>query len=76
VALSTLVVSVVYATRLLKGVVLGEAPSKSPFADLSWREYGPAFVLAAATLIVGLYPQSLIGLVEPAIRAALVSPSP
>ncbi|PYF02020.1 NADH dehydrogenase subunit M [Rhodopseudomonas faecalis] len=71
VALSTLIVSVVYATRLLKGVVFGEARPRHVI-DLSWREYVPVIVLSVATLVVGLYPQSLIALLEPAIKAALV----
>jgi NADH-quinone oxidoreductase subunit M len=71
VALSTLIVSVIYATRLLKAVVFGEARPKVVL-DMSWREYIPALALAIGTLIVGLYPQSLIGLIEPAIKAALV----
>jgi NADH-quinone oxidoreductase subunit M len=69
IALSTLVVSVIYATRLLKGMVFGEALPKGALADLSWREWSPALLLAIGTLVVGCYPQSLIGLVEPAIKA-------
>jgi NADH-quinone oxidoreductase subunit M len=69
IALSTLVVSVIYATRLLKGMVFGEALPKGALADLSWREWSPALLLAIGTLIVGCYPQSLIALVEPAIKA-------
>jgi NADH-quinone oxidoreductase subunit M len=71
IALSTLIVSVVYSTRLLKAVVFGEAQPKQ-LLDLSWREYLPALALAIGTLVIGLYPQSLIGLIEPAIKAALV----
>jgi NADH-quinone oxidoreductase subunit M len=71
VALSTLIVSVVYATRLLKALVFGEARPKQVL-DLSWREYVPALALAIGTLVIGLYPQSLIGLIEPALKAALV----
>ncbi|MDF3813859.1 NADH-quinone oxidoreductase subunit M [Rhodopseudomonas sp. BAL398] len=75
-ALSTLVVSVIYATRLLKGLVFGEARLDAAVHDLTLREYGAVLVLAAGTLTVGLYPQSLIGLLEPAIRAALAPQLP
>ncbi|MGP9814577.1 complex I subunit 4 family protein [Rhodopseudomonas sp. NSM] len=75
-ALSTLVVSVIYATRLLKGLVFGEPRLNAPVADLTWREYGPVLVMGLATLVIGLYPQSLLALLEPAIKAALVLPQP
>jgi NADH-quinone oxidoreductase subunit M len=71
VALSTLIVSVVYATRLLKGVVFGTPLPPGPLRDLSWREYAPALLLGIATMVVGFYPQPLIGLIGPAIKAAL-----
>ncbi|WP_420133429.1 complex I subunit 4 family protein [Rhodopseudomonas sp.] len=70
-ALSTLIVSVIYATRLLKGLVFGLPKPGGPLADLSWREYVPVVVMGLATLVIGLYPQSLLALLEPAIKAAL-----
>jgi NADH-quinone oxidoreductase subunit M len=70
-ALATLIVSVVYATRLLRGLVFGEPRPAGPLPDLTWRELGPAVVLAGGTMLFGLYPAPLIAFVEPAIAAAL-----
>ncbi|HEY0327685.1 MAG TPA: NADH-quinone oxidoreductase subunit M [Rhodopseudomonas sp.] len=74
-ALSTLIVSVVYGTRLLKGVTFGAASPKV-VRDLGWREVATVLALAFGTVLVGLYPQSVIGLVGPAIKAALVPQLP
>jgi NADH-quinone oxidoreductase subunit M len=76
IALSTLIVSVVYATRLLKGIVFGAARPKGEIEDLVWRELIPVIALAAGTLIVGLYPQFLIGLIAPAVDAAAARLAP
>ncbi len=76
VALSTLVVSVVYATRLLKGIVFGEARPNDAIADLDWRELAPAIALSAGILIVGLYPQLLLALIAPAVDAAAARLAP
>lgn len=70
-ALSTLIISVIYATRLLKGLVFGLPQPKPPLADLGWREMVPVLIMSAGSLIIGLYPQSLLALLEPAIKAAL-----
>ena len=72
VALSTLIVSVVYATRLLKGILFGAPRRPGPIVDLGWRELVPVLVLAAGTLGLGLFPQLLAGLIGPAVEAAQV----
>ena len=71
IALSTLVISVVYATRLLKGIVFGETRLKAAVRDLGWREIVPTGLLAAGTVVVGIFPQPLVALFEPAIRAVM-----
>ena len=71
IALVSLVVSVVYATRLIRGVVFGEPKKVSITEDLTPRELVPIGVLAAGTLVIGLYPQILIVWLTPAVDAAL-----
>ena len=71
IALVSLVVSVVYATRLLKGIVFGEARSVVPAVDLRARELWPIVALAVFTVLFGLLPQLLVGVLEPAIDAVL-----
>jgi NADH-quinone oxidoreductase subunit M len=72
VALLSLVVSVVYATRLIGGIVFGEPrPETTVREDLSRRELWPLAVLGAGTLIFGLLPQGLINVLRPAVDAAL-----
>ena len=71
IALVSLVISVVYATRLLKRIVFGKPVRKAVTEDLGWRELGPVVVLAAGTLVFGLLPQLLLGVLEPAVDAAL-----
>lgn len=72
VALVSLVVSVVYATRLIGGIVFGEPrPDTTVREDLSRRELWPLAVLGAGTLIFGLLPQGLITVLRPAVDAAL-----
>jgi len=71
IALVSLVVSVVYATRLLRGVVFGEPKRVCITEDLKLYELVPVGVLAAGTLIIGLFPQVLIVWLTPAVDAAL-----
>jgi NADH-quinone oxidoreductase subunit M len=71
IALVSLVVSVVYATRLLRGIVFGEPRQVCVTEDLRMRELVPIAVLSAGTLVVGLLPQFLIVWLTPAVDAAL-----
>jgi len=71
VALVSLVISVVYATRLLKGIMFGEPKSTAEISDLNWRETIAIFTLGFGTLIFGLLPQILAGALGPAVDAAL-----
>ena len=71
VALVSLVFSVVYATRLLRGIVFGEPRRTEATKDLTIREIIPVGILAAGTLIIGLFPQVLIVWLTPAVEAAL-----
>lgn len=71
IALVSLVVSVVYATRLIRGIVFGEPKSVTVTDDLTLRELVPIAVLATGTLFFGLLPQFLIEWLGPAVEAAL-----
>ncbi|MEO0983845.1 MAG: NADH-quinone oxidoreductase subunit M [Pseudomonadota bacterium] len=71
IALISLVISVVYATRLLKGIMFGEPKSTAEIDDLNWRETIAIFTLGFGTLIFGLLPQILAGAIGPAVDAAL-----
>jgi NADH-quinone oxidoreductase subunit M len=72
VTLVSLVISVVYATRLFKRVVFGTSPRLEVKEDLTPRELAPIIVLAIGTLLFGLLPQLLIVPFGPAVDAAIV----
>jgi NADH-quinone oxidoreductase subunit M len=73
VALVSLVVSVVYATRLIGGIVFGEPkPETTVTHDLERHEIWAVAVLGLATLVFGLFPQLLLDLLRGPIDAALL----
>ena len=73
IALVSLVVSVIYATRLIKGIVFGEPrPGTTVTHDLTRRELWPIAILGGATLLFGLLPQLLIEVLRKAVDAALL----
>lgn len=71
IALTSLVVSVVYATRLLKEIVFGEPRKCAVTVDLSARELTLVVVLGGCTLLFGLLPQLLMVPLSPAVDAAI-----
>lgn len=71
IALISLIVSVIYATRLIRGIVFGTPTQVCVTQDLTKRELFPIAVLAAGTLVAGLLPQILIVWLTPAVDAAL-----
>jgi NADH-quinone oxidoreductase subunit M len=73
IALVSLVVSVVYATRLLKEIVFGEPGPKPVTDDLDSRELALIVVLGACTLLFGLLPQLLMVPLSPAVDAAIAA---
>ena len=75
-ALVSLVISVVYATRLLRRIVFGEARHAPISADLEPHELWPLVLLGSATLLFGLLPQLLIVALEPAVNAAVAALPP
>jgi NADH-quinone oxidoreductase subunit M len=70
ITLVSLVVSVVYATRLFKRVVFGTSRQAEVTEDLRLRELGPIVVLAGCTLLFGLLPQLLMVPFQTAVDAA------
>lgn len=74
ITLVSLVISVVYATRLFKRVVFGKTrKTDTTMTDLTLREMGPIVLLAVCTLLFGMLPQLLMQAFEPAVSAALVT---
>ncbi len=73
IALLALVISVVYATRLLKEIVFGEPGSHPVTADLGNRELVLVVLLGAGTLLFGLLPQLLMTPFATAVDAAVVA---
>ncbi len=71
ITLISLVISVVYATRLFQRVVFGASRKAEVKQDLTWRELGPILVLGAGTLFFGLLPQGLMVALDPAVNAAV-----
>jgi len=73
IALVSLVVSVVYATRLIGAIVFGKPrPGTAVFDDLKPHELWPIIALGAGTLFFGLFPQTLVVWLKPAVDAALL----
>ena len=75
-ALVSLVISVVYATRLLRRIVFGEPGQIVIDRDLAPYELWPLVVLGASTLLFGLLPQLLLTVLEPAVDAAMAALRP
>ncbi len=71
VTLVSLVIAVVYATRLLQNIVFGTPRGRKVTEDLSMRELVPVIALAVGTLLFGLLPQFLMVGLEPAVNAAV-----
>ncbi|MDT8854171.1 NADH-quinone oxidoreductase subunit M [Paracoccaceae bacterium Fryx2] len=71
ITLVSLVISVVYATRLFKRIVFGTPHRPGPMQDLTMRDLGPIIVLAIGTLLFGMLPQLLMGPMTIAVDAAL-----
>jgi NADH-quinone oxidoreductase subunit M len=73
IALVSLVVSVVYATRLIGAIVFGKPKAQTAvLEDLKPHELWPIIALGAGTLFFGLFPQTLVGWLRPAVDAALL----
>ncbi|REC58173.1 NADH-quinone oxidoreductase subunit M [Rhodosalinus sediminis] len=72
IALVSLVVSVVYATRLIGGIAFGAPkPAVENAPDLHRYELWPIAILGLCALVFGLFPQLLIGWLWTAVEAAL-----
>ena len=77
IALVSLVVSVIYATRLIHGIVFGEPKSETAVRrDLTRNELIPVAALGLATILFGLFPQFLMGALGGAVDAALAPLEP
>ena len=73
IALVSLIVSVIYATRLIGAIVFGKPKAATAtFEDLKPHELWPIIALGAGTLFFGLFPQTLVGWLRPAVDAALL----
>jgi NADH-quinone oxidoreductase subunit M len=79
IAVSALVISVIYATRLIGGLVFGTAPApgETPSGlggpavpDLQGHELWPLIALAACTLLFGVAPHLVIDAIATAVSAA------
>lgn len=76
ITLVSLVISVVYATRLLRRIVFGEPGQRPITPDLHRHELWPLVLLGSCTLLFGLLPQLLLPLLEPAVDAAVGALAP
>ncbi|MCB6179930.1 NADH-quinone oxidoreductase subunit M [Rhodobacter sp. Har01] len=73
ITLVSLVISVVYGTRLFQRIVFGTARKTPVSLDLSFRELGPVIALAIGTLLFGLLPQFLMFGLDTAVNSAVDS---
>jgi NADH-quinone oxidoreductase subunit M len=67
------VVSAIYALWMMQRVFFGRAAGTAAVSDLSVRETATAAAMAAALLVIGLYPQPIIDTTRPAISALKAS---
>ena len=67
IAASGLIFSAVYSLRIVQKVFFGPSSMTMPVADLSFRELVILSVLALLILWLGIYPQPIINMLEPAI---------
>ena len=72
VAGTTLVVGAVYTLRAFQLSMYG-APKSTPFADLSWNEWGAFFIIMACIVVFGICPQIIIDFVGPSVKNLIES---
>ncbi len=68
-----LVVAMVYAMRFFQAAFHGEQREKWTFGDLSAREAGVLFVMIGLLVLLGLYPQPVLGLFERTLGGVLAA---
>ncbi|MGF1552501.1 MAG: NuoM family protein [Paracoccaceae bacterium] len=85
IAVSALVISVVYATRLIGGIVFGEPPEAQGtlsaaragrVEDLRPHELWPLIALAVCTILFGVMPHLIVEAIDTAVTAALATRAP
>lgn len=64
-AIFSLIISVVYATRPFGSIVFGKGEGRGAVRDLDPNELFALAVLAVGTLAIGLFPQFLVDIIEP-----------
>lgn len=75
IAIFGVVLSAIYMLRAIRKIFQGETvPATESAQDASWRDEAPAILLAAALLIVGLFPNLLFGLMDD--KSEPVTPAP
>jgi NADH-quinone oxidoreductase subunit M len=67
IALISLIVPVVYATRLIRGIVFGEAKTVAVTEDLTRKEWIPEVVPAFCALFFGQFSKILIEWIRPGL---------
>jgi NADH-quinone oxidoreductase subunit M len=69
VALWGVVMSAVYLLRAYRSIFKGQANGPATIADLQGAERWPSYLLLAALLVVGFFPNVLLQLIRPALGA-------
>ncbi len=73
----TVILGAVYMLRMYKHAMLGAAGDRvTSFAPLAWNETLALSVIAALVIGLGIWPQPVLALVEPALQAILEAAKP
>ena len=73
----TVILGAVYMLRMYKHTMLGVAGDRvTSFAPLAWNETLALSVIAALVIGLGIWPQPVLALVEPALQAILEAAKP
>lgn len=63
------VISVIYATRLVRASVLGPNTNNLPPSNLSFQETAILSIMAVVILLIGLYPRPVFSVAAPSLAA-------
>lgn len=67
----TIILGAVYMLRMYKNVMLGDAGAVQSFPDLKWNESLVLGIIVVVIIVMGVYPQPVIEMAEPALQEIL-----
>ena len=67
----TIILGAVYMLRMYKKVMLGDAGAVQSFHDLKWNESLVLGIIVIVIIVMGIYPQPVLEMAEPALQEIL-----